>query len=86
MTVFAANATDKTQKLIDQMLKTDQFVKFKLQTKLNLSDNTVLIRLAFLNLINHLPDDDEVKKYKVALIRPGEFDDALKENLEITSC
>jgi len=80
MAVFAANVTKETPALIDNMVKSDEFVKFKLRNKLNLHDNTVLIRLAIINLMKHLPSDEEVQKYKIALIRPGEFDEHLKES------
>ena len=81
MVVFAANITDETLSLIQELLGTDAFVKFALQNKVNLADNTILIRLAIINLIKHLPDKDEVIKFKAALLRPHEFDDFLKEKL-----
>jgi len=79
--VFAANITNETQSLIDDLLATDAFVRFALQNKLNLADNTILIRLAIINLKNHMPSNDEILKYKAALLRPHEFDDFLKEEL-----
>jgi len=79
--VFAANVTDDTTSLIEDLLATKKLVNFALETKLNLSDNTVLIRLAIKNLINNLPDSDEVLRDKAALLRPHEFDDWLKEEL-----
>ena len=81
MVVFAANITDETQNLIDDLLATDEFVKFALQNKLNLSDNTILIRLALINLKRNMPSNDEILSYKSALLRPHEFDDFLKEEL-----
>ena len=83
MVVFAANVTDDTTSLIEDLLATEKLVNFALETKLNLSDNTVLIRLAIKNLINNLPDSDEVLKDKAALLRPHEFDDWLKEELGV---
>jgi len=79
--VFAANVTDQTQAIIDELLSTDEFVKFALQNRLKLADNTILIRLAIINLKKHLPNSDEVLKYKAALLRPHEFDDFLKEEM-----
>ena len=79
--VFAANVTEETTDLIEDLLATDLFVKFALQNKVNLSDNTVLIRLAIINLRKNLPSNDEVLRYKSALLRPHEFDDFLKEEL-----
>ena len=79
MVVFAANVTEDTMDLIADLLATDVFVKFALQNKLNLSDNTVLIRLAIINLRKNLPTNEEVLRYKSALLRPHEFDDFLKE-------
>jgi len=79
--VFAANITEFTLALVADLLATDRCVKFSQLNKLNLSDNTILIRLALINLVRHLPDNDEVQKYKAALQRPHEFDDFLKEEL-----
>ena len=81
MVVFAANITQETQSLIDDLLATDEFVRFALQNKLNLADNTILIRLALINLEKHMPTNEEVLQYKAALLRPHEFDDFLKEEL-----
>ncbi len=81
MVVFAANVTDDTTSLIEDLLATKKLVNFALETKLNLSDNTVLIRLAIKTLIDNLPDSDEVLRNKAALLRPHEFDDWLKEEL-----
>lgn len=83
MVVFAANATEETIDLIDQTLATDEFVKFSLQNKLNLSDKTILIRLALINLTKHIPSNEEVIKYRSSLLRPHEFDDFLKQNLGV---
>ncbi|MEE9572931.1 MAG: hypothetical protein V3W20_07785 [Candidatus Neomarinimicrobiota bacterium] len=82
MVVFAANITEDTVNLIESVLKSDTFVRFSLQNKLNLSDKTVLIRLALINLIKHVPTNEEVSIYKAALLRPQEFDDYLKQYLE----
>jgi len=79
--VFAANVTEDTTGLIEDLLATKKFVDFALETKLNLSDNTILIRLALKTIINNLPDTDEVLRDKAALLRPHEFDDFLKEKL-----
>ena len=81
MVVFAANVTDDTTSLIEDLLATEKLVNFALETKLNLSDNTVLIRLAIKNLINNLPSANDVLRDKAALLRPHEFDDFLKEEL-----
>ena len=83
MVVFAANVTNDTIGLIEELLRTDAFVRFALQNKLNLSDNTILIRLALINLKNHMPSNEEVLRYKAALLRPHEFDDHLKEGLGV---
>ena len=82
MVVFAANATADTQDIIDKWLESDELVKFKLQNKLRLHDNTVLIRLGIINLLKHLPDNDEIKEYRAALTKPDEFDYFMKEQLE----
>lgn len=81
MAVFAANVTDETVGLLDKILAKDEFVKFAVQNKLNLSDNTMLIRLALINLIKHIPTNEEVIQYKVALIHPNEFDDFLENKV-----
>ena len=82
MVVFAANVTENTLDLIADLLSTDAFVRFAIQNRLNLSDNTTLIRLALINLKKHMPNNDEVLAFKAALIRPHEFDDFLKEELK----
>ena len=83
MAVLGANATSKTKDLIANLLASDKIVQFALQNKLNLSDYTVLIRLAFINFVKHLPSNEEVREYKVALLRPHEFDDFLKEESDL---
>jgi len=80
--VFAANVTENTLGLIDDLLATDAFVRFALENKLNLADNTNLIRLALINLEKHLPSSGEVQGFKAALLRPHEFDDFLREELK----
>jgi len=82
MAVFAANITDETVGLFDKTLATEEFKRFQRQTKLNLVDNTTLIRLALINLFDHLPSEKEVAQYKIALMRPSEFDDFLKTRLK----
>ena len=81
MVVFAANITEDTVSLLDAVLKNDEWVKFSLHTKLNLSDKTILIRLALQNILKHMPDADDVLADKAALLRPQEFDDFLKEEV-----
>lgn len=81
MAVFAANVTDETVSLLEGILASDEFVKFSLQNKLNLSDKTILIRLALINLVKHTPTNEEVTQYKAALLRPHEFDDFLKHEM-----
>lgn len=81
MVVFAANITQETQGLINDLLATDKFVRFSLQNKLNLADNTILIRLALMTLENQLPTNEYIAKNKAALLRPHEFDDFLKEKV-----
>lgn len=80
MVILAANITKDTQSLIDDLLATDVSTKkFTLQNSINLSDNTILIRLAIINLIKQLPTNDDVQRYKAALLRPYEFDAFLKK-------
>jgi len=83
MAVIAANVTDKTLGLVDDVLSTEKFVRFIQENKLNLSDSTQLIRLALIHLTNHLPSNQEVSGYKAALLRPHEFDDYLKKILGV---
>ncbi len=78
MAVFAANITDETVTLLEQILATDKFVRFAKLNKLNLSDKTILIRVALINLIEHIPSREEIIHYKAALGRPREFDDFLE--------
>jgi len=79
--VLAANITEETLDLLGDLLRTDEFVRFALQNKLNLSDNTILIRLALINLKKNLPTSEELVQYKAALLRPREFDDFLRDEL-----
>lgn len=81
MAVFAANVTDDTVVLVERILKSPELVKFSLQNELNLSDKTILIRLALINLFDHIPTNEEVAQYKAALLRPHEFDVLLKTKL-----
>ncbi len=81
MVVFAANVTEETKDLIADLLASDKFVRFALQNKINLSDNTILLRLAIMALENNLPSNDYIVRNKAALLRPHEFDDFLKEKL-----
>lgn len=82
MVVFAANVTEDTVNLIESFLKSDEFVRFSLQNKLNLSDKTILIRLALINLTKNIPTNDEVTSYRASLLRPQEFDDFWKNQME----
>lgn len=82
MVVFAANVTSETLGIIDDLLATDAFVKFALQNRVDLSDNTILIRLAIINLKNNLPSNEAVLKFKAALLRPSEFDAYLEEEIK----
>lgn len=83
MAVIAANITDDTVELIDQILASEEFVRFSLQNKLNLSDKTILLRLALINLTKHIPENDEVTEYKAALLRPHEFDGFWRQKLGV---
>jgi len=82
MVVFAANITNDTVSLMESVLKSNKFVAFSLQNKLNLLDKTTLIRLALINLTKHLPTNEEVASYKAALLRPQEFDDFWRTEIE----
>ncbi len=83
MAVFAANVTDETVSLVEEILGSEELVKFSLQNKLNLSDKTILIRLALINFLKHIPSNEEITEYKAALLRPHEFDDFLKAKLGV---
>ena len=78
MAVIAANITEDTIGLLDHVLESDKFERFMRVNKLDLTDRTLLIRLALLNLIQHMPAPEEVSKYKAALRLPTEFDDYLE--------
>lgn len=79
LAVIAANITDETIGLLESVLASEEFVRFTTQNKLNLSDKTILIRLALINLQKHIPVLQEVQSYKAALLRPHEFDDFWKK-------
>lgn len=83
MAVIAANVTDETVDLIQDVLASDEFTQFTQKNKINLADNTILLRLALINLIKHLPKGDEIIQFKPALLRPSEFDDFLREKLGV---
>ena len=80
--MFAANTTRDTSDLMEEVVSSEKLANFALENRLNLSDNTGLIRLAIINLIKNLPNTDEVLKYKAALSRPREFDYFLIEFVE----
>ena len=83
MAVIAANVTDETVGLLESVLNSDELVRFSTENKINLSDKTILIRLALINLQKHLPGNQEVLGYKAALLRPHEFDDFWKKILGV---
>jgi len=79
MPVLGANITKETMKVLHDLLKSEKFVQFALQNKLTLFDNTLLIRLAIINFVKHLPSNEEILEYKIALLIPSEFENFLKE-------
>jgi len=83
LAVIAANVTDETVGLLESVLNSDELVRFSTENKINLSDKTILIRLALINLQKHLPGNQEVLGYKAALLRPHEFDDFWKKILGV---
>ena len=82
MVVVAANVTEDTVSLLEELIETAKFVRFTEEGNLNLKDKTILIRLALINLNHNLPSPDEVSVYKAALLRPIEFDSYLRKILE----
>ena len=76
MAVIAANVTNETVDLINQILRTPEIMRFTEENDLNLFDNTILIRLALINFIKHIPKNDEVIPFKNAL----RLKEALKQN------
>ena len=83
MAVIAANITIETVDLISQTLRTPELRRFTEENDLNLFDNTILIRLALINLVKHIPTSDEITQYKSALLRPHEFDGFWKQKLGV---
>lgn len=83
MAVIAANVTNETVDLINQILRTPELAHFTEENDLNLFDNTILIRLALINFIKHIPKNDEVIQYKSSLLRPHEFDSFWKHKLGV---
>jgi len=81
MAVFAANVTDKTVTLVETILRGEELSRLSLQNELNLSNKTILMRLALINLLKHIPSAEEVAQYKIALLHPTEFDSFLKSKL-----
>lgn len=82
MPVFAANVTAETKGLIEDLLATDKYVKFALQNRINLNDNTVLLRLGLMALENQIPSNEYITIHKAALVRPGEFEDWMRKRVE----
>ncbi len=83
MAVIAANVTTETVDLISRILRTPELMRFTEENDLNLFDNTILLRLALINLIKHLPQNDDISQYKSALLRPREFDGFWKQKLGV---
>jgi len=83
LAVIAANVTNETVDLISRILRTPELAHFTEENDLNLFDNTILIRLALINFIKHIPKNDEVIQYKSALLRPREFDSFWKQKLGV---
>ena len=83
MAVIAANVTNETVDLISQILRTPELTRFTEENDLNLFDNTILLRLALINLVKHIPQSDEISQYKSALLRPHEFDTFWKQKLGV---
>ena len=75
MVVVAANVTNNTTHLLEQIIDTNDFAEFARKNNLNLTDKTILIRLALINLYKNLPSSDDISSYKAALLKPHEFDD-----------
>lgn len=81
MVVVAANVTEETVELLEELIDSAKFVRFTEQNNVNLRDKTILIRLALINLSHNLPNSNEVSSYKAALLRPTEFDSYLRKML-----
>lgn len=78
MTVLAGNITDDTIFLLHKLLEKNH----KFNHKLDLSNNSLLIRLALINLDKHFPPTQEIQKYKASLLTPSEFDYYLESRLK----
>lgn len=79
MNIIAATSTDKTKELLQDMVNgTKGFADLRRDSGLNLNSNTILIRLALINLKKNFPSNKEVLKYKDALRSPKEFDKYLE--------
>lgn len=81
LVVVAANVTEETVDLLEELIDSAKFVRFTEENNVNLRDKTILIRLALINLSHNLPNPDEVSSYKAALLRPTEFDGYLRKML-----
>ena len=77
MTTLCASITDDTISLLHKLfVESDRF-----DTKLDLSNHSLLIRLALINLDNHFPTNQEIQKFKASLLVPSEFDYYLESEL-----
>ncbi len=82
MAVIAANVTEKSVNILARILSLPEFVRFKADTNLDLSDNTVLLRLAMIHFIQNIPSVLDVDVYKAALLRPQSFEDFLRSQIQ----
>jgi len=79
MPVIAANATAKTNGFLSKILLSKKFLEFSYNTDLDLQKNSILVRLAIINLIKNPPSERDIASYKIALLTFGEFDNFMEK-------
>ena len=83
MKVIGCNITSDAVNYLEEILCTSpDFIKFQMNSRLDLHDKTVLIRLAIINLFDNIPSFEKMKEYGPSLLRPSEFEFYLKSKLQ----
>ena len=74
--VVACNCTTETKDLLEAAFtKSSKFINFHKENKINLSNQTYLLRLALLHMYNTPPSHAAFTEYRYALSSPDRFDD-----------
>ena len=72
--ILGASCTPETLKLLKKLVNSKTLTNFSKEIRIDLNNNTSLIRLALINFIENLPTKEEIKKYRAAIRNIYEFD------------